>query len=187
MTDLHRSENVSELELRGSDGRTLIGLAVPFNTKVSIGGRFVESFAPGSFRRSITERLERIKLLNNHNAQALPVGRLTAASEVSEGLRIEARISRTAAGDDLLELIKDRSVDGLSIGFEPLRSDWTRDRSEVVHREVRLREVSVCAFGMYPTALISHTRSDAATAVATPAVSLGDDPRAWAFKLSQKR
>src|SRR4051794_5918365 len=91
---------VADLEVRG-DGRTIYGLAAPFNTPADIfemGMRFTETIAPGAFARTIAERGSKVKLLALHDTQTLPIGRATKLVEDTRGLVGEFRVSNTVAG-----------------------------------------------------------------------------------------
>src|SRR5438105_496144 len=101
----------SEFELvRAGDGRTITGLAVPFNVvaEVSDGGRpYKEMFRKGAFSRTIAERGDRVKLLAAHEGRTrLPIGRATSLVEDAAGLVGAFRVSKTQAGDDVLELVR---------------------------------------------------------------------------------
>jgi HK97 family phage prohead protease len=68
--------------------------------------------------------------------------------EEENGLYGELKISKTRAGDEALELIKDGALDQLSIGFQPLKD--TRRKDGVVERlKAHLAEVSLVTFGAY--------------------------------------
>jgi len=154
------------LELRaGGDGRTVGGLVVPYDTPTEIremSGTFTETFRPGAFAKSIAERGKKTKLFaeHGHKVQSLPIGRATDLVETRNGLNGEFYISRTAAGDDALELVRDGALDAFSIGFEPVKDEWSRDRSSVERVESRLWEVSLVGIPAYENALVSSVRSD---------------------------
>jgi HK97 family phage prohead protease len=144
-----------------SDGRTVLGIAVPWHTptRVSDDGRrsYMEAFAPGSFARTIAERGDRVKFLALHATGTMPLGRATLLREDAAGLYAELRVSKTAAGDEALELIRDGALDGLSIGFTPVRH--RRDGDVTVRTEVGLREISAVTFPAYDGARIAAVRS----------------------------
>lgn len=104
----------ADLELRGGDGRTLVGLAAPFNAPAEIfeaGHRFSETIAPGAFARTIQQRSGKVPLFAVHDTtRKLPLGPVRSMVEAVDGLRIEARISKTQAGDEVLELIQDGAL-----------------------------------------------------------------------------
>lgn len=150
----------ADLEVR-SDGRTVAGIAVPFNTvaRVSDGGpSYDESFSHGAFSRTIAERGDRVKLMVQHDRKALPIGRAMLLREDSLGLYGEFRVSQTRAGDEALELLRDGALDGLSVGFRPIAQSGNA-RSGVVRTQVRLDEVSVVSFPAYDTARVLAVRS----------------------------
>jgi len=110
---LHRA-TPADLEVRGGDGRTVVGLAVPFGTSTTITdatGTYSESFRPGAFARTIAERGDRVKFLAMHNSQALPLGRAVELREDPAGLVAALRVTQTAAGDEVLALIRDGALD----------------------------------------------------------------------------
>ena len=78
---LHRTIQCGGLTIRDSsssdDGRTVVGVAVPFDAPTDVGG-YVESFVRGSFSRTIAERGPgRVKVLAQHAAGANPIGLFT--------------------------------------------------------------------------------------------------------------
>ncbi len=89
----------------------------------------------------------------------MPLGRAEILREDISGLYGEFRVSKTVAGDEALELVRDGALDGLSIGFEPVRDLWSEDRSSVGRQEVKLAEVSLVTFAAYPQAVVSAVRS----------------------------
>jgi len=150
-----------DLEVR-SDGRTVVGIAVPWDqpTRVSDGGRpYTEAFARGAFARTIAERGSKVKFLAQHNRQALPIGRATLLREDAAGLYGEFRVSATTAGDEVLELVRDGALDGLSVGFAPVKQHQQRDVT--VRTEVRLDEVSAVSSPAYEGARIAAVREAA--------------------------
>jgi HK97 family phage prohead protease len=158
----------SDLEVRGSDGRTVAGLAVPFGEAATVTSgvsgemrTFREVFVRGAFARTIVERGDRVKFLALHDAvNRLPLGRATVLREDDAGLYAEFKVSKTAEGDDALELIRDGTLDALSIGFVPVRHKWLT-RNELLERlEVKLMEVSAVPFPAFEGAAIIGVRAD---------------------------
>ena len=146
-----------------SDGRTVYGIAMPFDTEAVVNdgfGPYTEIFRKGSFAKTIRERADRIKLCVNHDKlRRLPIGKAVSLREDSSGLFGEFRVSRTAEGDEALTLIRDGVVDAFSVGFIP---DKEREvaRGVIERTEVKLSEVSVCSFPAYEKALIAGVRSE---------------------------
>lgn len=159
---LRRAFN-GDMEIRsGGDGRTVYGIAVPFNTPTTIrefGDTYKEEFQRGAFARTIAERGDRVKFLYQHDSSA-PIGRATSLHEDASGLYAEFHVSKTQRGDEVLELIRDGALDSFSIGFSPV-SDDVRDRGKhVIRTEVKLREVSAVTFPAYEDALMAGVRMD---------------------------
>jgi HK97 family phage prohead protease len=168
---------LADLEIRG-DGRTICGLACPFDRPTEIrdvSGSYREMFRPGAFARTIRERGDRVRLLAQHDAQRFPLGRATRLTEDARGLVMEARVSATVAGDEVLALVADGALDGLSVGFQPVRDAWSPRRDSVERLEVRLMEISVVTAPAFDDARILAVRSTAAAA--------DRDPSVWATRL----
>jgi HK97 family phage prohead protease len=138
----------SDLEIRaGSDGRTVVGIVVPYNVEQQITRSLTEVFIPGAFA-AVTRAAHRVKLLVGHDANQLPQGRATLLREDANGLYGEFRVSKTQRGDELLELVADGAVDQFSIGFQPLQ-DRKRANGVVERVRAHLAEVSLVTFGAY--------------------------------------
>ena len=154
---------LADLEVRGGTGRTVCGLCVPYGVATPISdlhGRYEETFCMGAFARTIAERgPSRTKFLAQHDRQSLPLGRAEVLREDTRGLYGEFKVSKTAAGDEVLELISDGALDAFSIGFQPVRDEWSRDRSSVTRLEAKLPEVSVVSFPAYEGAGITGVRT----------------------------
>jgi HK97 family phage prohead protease len=150
-----------DMEVRASgDGRTVCGIAVPFDTPTTIRefyDEYEESFARGAFAKTISERGDRVKFLYQHDSDA-PIGKATALREDASGLYAEFRVSKTQRGDEVLELIRDGALDSFSIGFNPI-AHTSPTRGHVVRTEVKLREVSAVTFPAYESALMSGVRA----------------------------
>jgi HK97 family phage prohead protease len=157
---LYRATPV-DLELRG-DGRTVVGIAMPFDQPTEIrenGLTYQETFRRGSFSKTIAERgPAAVKVFGKHQRASLPVGRASLLREDPAGLFSELRVSKTTAGDEILELISDGTLDGLSIGFAPVKDRQVRGGVERL--EVALHEISVVDYPAYVGAAISGVRSD---------------------------
>lgn len=165
MTDMIRRSFSGDIEIQsGGDGRTLRGIAVPFDQPtriVDFWDEYDEQFARGAFAKTIAERGDKVKYLWQHSS-AEPVGRAVALREDTAGLYGEWKISKTPRGDDLLELVRDGVIDANSIGFVPV-TESTMVRSGTVplvtRTEAKLREVSAVTFPAYEGAEISGVRS----------------------------
>lgn len=149
------------------EGRTVYGLAVPYDDEAAIhewdwttnrAVSYMETFKPGAFARSISERGHKIRLMTQHDLHRLPIGRATELREEPDGLHAAFEVARTTDGDDALELIRTGVVDAFSIGFTPIRERWENRNKRRVHLEASLREVSVVCNPAYPNAQIAGVR-----------------------------
>jgi len=152
----------SDLQIRG-DGRTIIGLAVPFSTPTEIRdqlGTYQEQILRGAFKRTIAERGPgRVKFLVSHDHAALPIGRTVSLKEEPQGLVAEFRVAQTPRGDEALQLVKEGALDGLSIGFRSVRDSWSSDGSQRTILEAALLEVSLVSIPAYSDAVVTAVRA----------------------------
>jgi len=143
---IERRQYDATFEVRGEgDGRTIVGIAVPYDVEQRINPGLVEVFRKGVFR-DVTRAANRVKLLFQHKTDT-PIGRATMLEERDGGLYGEFRISKTEAGDEALELVRDGVLSNLSVGFQPMKDE---KRGGVVNRiRAHLAEVSLVTFGAY--------------------------------------
>ena len=138
----------TDLEIRkDGDGRTVVGIVVPYDVEQRINHSLTEVFRRGAFSRVIPNA-HRVKLLVSHDAQALPIGRATLLREDPGGLYGEFRISKGTRSDDILELVRDGALSEFSIGFQPLK-DHRRPDGVIERLAAHLAEVSLVTFGAY--------------------------------------
>jgi HK97 family phage prohead protease len=161
MTTRLTRAHATDLEVR-SAGRTIVGIACPFDTPTEIDHALSEIIRPGAFARTIAERgPERVKLLAQHNSDVLPLGRATLLREDSAGLYAELTVSKTRDGDEALQLVRDGALDGLSIGFGAVRNGYPSNG--VIERlEIKLFEISLVSWPAYDAARITALRGQSA-------------------------
>lgn len=138
-----------ELEVRSrGDGRTVHGIAVPYNAPMRITDSLVEEFAPGAFAHQV-RAANRVKFAREHMALGgTLIGALTSMSETPNGLYVEMRAAKTPVGDETLELIKEGALSHLSIGFR--EREHRRKAGGIVSRtKADLFEVAVVLEGAY--------------------------------------
>jgi HK97 family phage prohead protease len=151
------------------------GRAVPYNVEIEIGG-VRESFARDAFN---VEDVIGKPLAYRHNE---PVGIITGAENREDGLYIDFQIVNTALGRDAAVLARTGSSRGLSVGFNPIKSAWTKTRDAVQHMRAGLQEVSLTPYPAYATAGVSAIREDegvpmSETIVETEVVSVDTEAR----------
>jgi uncharacterized protein len=153
----------ADLTIRGGDGRTVYGLAVPYDREATVNdgyGAYREVFRHGAFARTLNAGMaERVKFYTNHSHRQnkLPIGRAISLREDTAGLVGEFYVSDTRDGNEALELVRDRVLDSFSVGFAKVKE--RADKSGLVERlEVKLKEVSLVAHPAYEGALVAGLR-----------------------------
>ena len=157
------------VEVRHSQ-RIIDLIAVPYNetTEVLRRGRWVsESVAPEAFAAvngNVT--VNRAHDLEN------PLGRVMSFHPKDpRGLRTEVKISRTAAGDDVLELADDGLLSA-SVGFRSLTEEWNHDRTAVKVTRAQLVHIALTGDPAYPGAKVLAVRTADAPDVRTATPNL---------------
>lgn len=111
----------------------------------------------GAFTKTLQESARGIKLLWQHDIEE-PIGLPTFLGEVDTGLALQGKISLTGRGRDALQLMRDKVLDAVSIGFDPIKEEWQFDEHgtpTMRHiKELRLWEISLVTFGADPQARI---------------------------------
>ena len=155
-TTQYETDLVVEVREDAADGdvvATGYGRAVPYGVETDLGG-VRESFAPGAFDPdSVIGR----PLAYRHGE---PIGVITGAENREDGLYIDFQIVNTAQGRDAATLARTGASRGLSVGFTPLKSAWTRARDAVMHQAASLLEVSLTHMPAYATAGVSAVREN---------------------------
>ena len=133
-------------------GRVFSGYASTFD--VDLGGDFI---VPGAFKKTIEGRQDKIKVLWQH---ADPIGKSMRLYEDSIGLFVEGKISKTRLGDEAIELMRDKVVNQMSIGFSiPAGKSEMSDDGLRIIREVKLFEFSPVTFPMNEAAIITSVKN----------------------------
>ncbi len=161
--DLFHGTAIADLELRsGGDGRTIYGIAVPWNRPVMINDQLNEQFFPGTFDHQL-RAANRVWYAREHiKLGGSQIGVTTMLRNDGAGLYVELRTSKTPLGDETLELFRDGALRQLSIMFAPVQNRRLNvDASEieghmrsgpqpVVGRvKANLREVALTLEGAY--------------------------------------
>jgi len=140
-------------------GRTLEGYASVFGV-VDLGQDIVH---PGAFAKTLAERGNKLRFLWQHNP-AEPIGKILEAREDERGLYIKAIVSDTARGRDALALLRDGAISGLSIGYDAIQPDYSKDANgNTVRnlRQIRLWEASLVTMAMNEEANVTALKEAA--------------------------
>jgi HK97 family phage prohead protease len=161
---IFRATRLEDVELSGSDGRTVVARLMRWDSpsRVTDNGRdfYDEVWRKGVFASSIRRAEKagrRWPLMAMHQDRLLPVGATTAVHERADGAYFTGKISRTQMGDEIIELINDGALPGVSVGAKPIRSRRTAQLVERV--EAAIREISFTPFAALDGAEILALRS----------------------------
>ena len=145
------SRSVFDAKLDG----TISGYASVFDT-VDLG---LDCMRPGAFARSLKQRpIKNIRMLFQHDPDK-PVGVWDEVREDERGLFVKGRLNKeTKLGAEVLSLVRQGALDGLSIGFKTIKA--TRKNVSGVRDllEVDLWEISIVTFPMLPQACIEEVK-----------------------------
>jgi phage head maturation protease len=117
---IHTHPHQTTLALRdGGDGRTLVGPLLPWGVPARVldQGRLVtETFERGALAGTDPGRIP-LTATHPRDAGTLPIGVTVELEERAEAAWGAWHVSKTAVGDEVLELARDGVPLGLSIGF----------------------------------------------------------------------
>jgi uncharacterized protein len=157
MSEILTREFALDLELR-ADGRTLEGTVVPYGEEARIGPRLVEVWHRGAFEGTDPAS---VPLLVLHDRQTLPIGRAVELRDEPARWFGAFRVSKTRLGDEVLELVNDRALTGLSVGFVPVPGGdrWNAARTRVERIRAQAHHVGVVPFPAFASARIATVRA----------------------------
>jgi uncharacterized protein len=148
----------AEVELRGGDRRTLVGVAVPYGVEARIGPRLVETFTRGAF--ATTDPAEVVLTVPHPRDTQLPIGRTTELRDEPDGLHGAWYVPDTRDGNEVLALAAAGVPLGLSVGFIPLPggSRYSDGGRRVERRAALLDHVAVVRRPAYAGARVAALR-----------------------------
>lgn len=160
-----RTSNVADTETT----RTLEGYASVFSEnyiciKDRWGDRFYERICKGAFLKSIADQTRDKFMLVNHDWNRV-IGRTGANLELREdekGLYFKVEVPNTNEGNDLLENVRMKLIQGCSFGFNVTDSKTKWDDNGDFYRditEVDLYEVTATTHPYYADTEINEARS----------------------------
>ncbi|NDV46249.1 HK97 family phage prohead protease [Paludibacter sp. 221] len=127
----------------------------------------------GAFRKTISERKDKIKICLNHNLHNL-VGKLIEANEDDYGLFCEIKISN--AEEELKTKIREGIYTDFSFGFKVVKSEFEAKEDETYIRrvkEIKLFEISIVTFPRHEGATITDLKSfDSANLILDSLISI---------------
>lgn len=115
------------------------------------------TFRKGAFKKTISERGNRIKVLWNHNIDE-PIGKIIEIREDDKGLFVRGLLTRgVSKAEDVYKNLKAKVIDTLSFGFNALQSASPQNGIRDI-TEVKLYEISPVTFEANETAIILDVR-----------------------------
>jgi uncharacterized protein len=174
MKTLTRDLRPFEVKAVDESSRTFEGLAATWD--LDLGGDVIHK---GAFRQTLDYWRTKgfaVPLIDQHRYTSIHdvLGSMVDAEERDEGLWARFEVDEDADGDKLLRHIKNKRINGLSIGYEAVNPE--RDEHGIRHlREVRLYEVSAVLWPMNPAATIDAGSVKSLTSDDAALAALSDD------------
>ena len=137
------------------------GYASLFST-IDLGNDII---MPGAFTAALRKRgTAGIRMLYQHEA-GQPIGAWSDIREDSKGLFVRGRLTAgVARAAEVKHLLRDGAIDGLSIGFRPVRVSTDASSGARRIHEADLWEISIVTFPMCPGARIAPLVAEKHTA-----------------------
>ena len=111
----------------GTPARTISGIAVPYGVPATVSDGTEVIFEQGS----LPIEGKNPRLYMNHDSNQA-IGIVTERVETEEGMMFTAKISKTLAGDEALQLALDGVLDSVSVGVNPTKTRANEDGSVTV-------------------------------------------------------
>lgn len=156
MADIEtKGQPVRALEMKHEDAPgSFAGYASIFR----IADRQGDVIEPGAFFKAIRERAGEIRLLWQHDP-AEPIGVFKTIREDAVGLYVEGQILLDVQrGREAHALLKSGALDGLSIGYTPVRFRHDTDNGHRIIEELELWEISLVTFPANPQAGVRRVK-----------------------------
>jgi HK97 family phage prohead protease len=177
MTDVLVRSFTADLAVRDDgDGRTLVGPLLPYGVEARVldrGRLVVETFERGALAATDPARVP-LTATHPRDNQTLPIGVTVELRDGADALHGAWRVSRTALGDEVIELARDGVPLGLSVGFIEVAggSRWSADRKRVTRTRAALDHVAVVRVPAYAGAGVQGVRAAHGPALAYPLATL---------------
>lgn len=128
------------------DGLTLEGHAGVFNSPTVIDsweGRFVETIAPGAFKKTFRERTPVMQFDHGHHplVGSIPIGRYKDVHEDDIGAYSLGRLHDNWLVEPVREAIESESITGMSFRFTVVREEWRDKDGKVIKDDMDLLDL----------------------------------------------
>lgn len=154
-----------QFDYQADETRIVEGHAAVFGNIDSGNGFFRDVIHPGAFKDALADsrQRKRIRYLWNHDYDLPPLGPILGIAEDSTGLQFKARLTEgVPLADQVYLLLREKALDELSIGFQPV--DWKMDQDANVgpiRHLLRITpyDVSHVNLGMNPEAQVMSVKA----------------------------
>jgi HK97 family phage prohead protease len=155
---IRRSYPITDFEFRddGPTGFTFEGVASvvdhPYPVRDQFG-EYTETIKAGAFNKTLKDGAARVSLYVNHRHSDVPLATRSAGTltiSADPHLRVKASLDPSRPDVQIIaSAIKRKEMGEMSIGFRAVSANdkWNADWTEVVRREVNLRETSIVEAG----------------------------------------
>jgi HK97 family phage prohead protease/HK97 family phage major capsid protein len=141
----------------GTPKRTITGVAVPYGQAATVSDGTQVRFEAGA----LPVDGKAPKLFLYHDATQ-PVGVVTERVDTPEGMMFAAKIAKTVAGDEALQLAQEGVLDSVSVGVNPTKFRYDKDGVMVVTAADWL-ELSMVPVPAFAGAIITDVAASAET------------------------
>jgi HK97 family phage prohead protease len=117
-----------------------------------------DKIAKGAFTKTLREK-KRFPLLWQHNPSE-PIG-VFSAKQDENGLLVKAELNMDVEkAKETLSLLKQKAINGLSIGYTTIKSEYETIRGKTIRvlKELKLHETSVVTFPMNELATVTDVK-----------------------------
>lgn len=145
-----------KLEIKNvSNDGDFTGYASTFGNE-DLGGDII---MPGAFTKTIKEN-KNVPVLWGHNSREV-IGVNKDFSEDAKGLKVNGKLTLgVQRAKEARDLMMDKAVSGLSIGYDAIIVDWSREKEGIrILREIKVWEYSLTPFPMNPEAQVTNVKS----------------------------
>lgn len=143
-----------EVKTDGDETNIIEGYAATFGGEPDSWGDVIQK---GAFAKTLKEQKTFVFLWQHDWTE--PIGRIIEAKEDATGLFIRVKISDTTRGKDTMIMVKDKTIDKMSIGYRTIKDSYDRESGIRTLLEVKLMEVSVVTFPANERAVVTSAKN----------------------------
>ena len=134
----------------GMPRRSISGVAVTYDEVATVADGTQVKILPGA----LPVEGRNPKLYMQHDSTQI-IGQVVERVDTAEGMLFTAKISATTLGNDAMEMVKDGTIDAVSIGINPTKFSYD-DEGVMVVKEAQWTELSLVSQGAFEGAIITQ-------------------------------